>query len=246
MNKSLIDVAKLLENRLYTKEQLFDIVFRLFPAYSSNSCEWIIGSLLKEGVLVNVGFGHYKRLTRPFRGFPTTPTNRQAFSLAGKGVEEEQRAFYSSKGVAEVLGIANFIPCVILEVPKSDVFSVYLNASQYYGDRAMMHTRFSQGFHSEVRPNSIVVKGLFSKAPTLPSGQLSLEKIIVDLLADPSFQSIFPNVDFRAIIGRVINRFDINLTTSYNYAKRRRVHGQLLSVFREYLPEEYKEILPKE
>ena len=110
----------------------------------------------------------------------------------------------------------------------------------------MMHTRFSQGFHSEVRPNSIVVKGLFSKAPTLRSGQLSLEKIIVDLLADPSFQSIFPNVDFRAIIGRVINRFDINLTTSYNYAKRRRVHGQLLSVFRDYLPEEYREILPKE
>lgn len=241
MNRPREEVARLLEDRLYTKEELFDLVFRIFPEYSANSCEWIIGSLLKSGVIYNVGFGYYRKSSHPFPGFESNAIEKQTFHIAKKVVDESQHCFFSSRQIAEVFGISSYISCVILEVEKSLIYPVYSEVREYYGDRAMMDSSAGE----EIKPRSIIIKPLASRSPKEKMGALSIEKIIVELLADKLYSRLFSERDIREGIGRVIDVYDVKFTTVMNYAKRRRCEEELLSILKEYLPENLQEILPR-
>ena len=65
------DLVSLLEDRLYTKEELLDLVFRVHPEYSFNSSQWVIGSLLKNNVMYSLGYGFYRLCHNRFAPLPS-------------------------------------------------------------------------------------------------------------------------------------------------------------------------------
>lgn len=213
-------ISDLLTKDLYSRTDLYDLIFRRFPTYSENSCNWIIGILCKKGLLFPIGNGLFQRDKEEWAA--------ELEGLSGKAVRRTidetanlKVAFLNLNYVNDLCGLENGPDCSILEVDKGNLFPAYMKLRETYRkDVLLTPTEHELNFY--MRPGAIILKPLFSKSPVKRDGTICIEKLIVDLVADRIFRWLYPDVDFGEPIRKMADKYFVNYSHLNNYAKRRR------------------------
>ena len=67
-NSGYQNILDLMGQGIYSKDQLYDLVYRVFPDYSPNSCLWVIGELVSRHEITSIGYGLFrKRILETFQ-----------------------------------------------------------------------------------------------------------------------------------------------------------------------------------
>ena len=213
-------ISELLTKELYSRTDLYDLIFRCFPTYNENSCNWIIGMLCKKGVLFPVGKGFFQRGKLEWAAKLEGPCGKAVQKTIAE-MPNLKASFINLNYVNDMCGFENGPDCSILEVDKGNLFPAYMKLRESYRkDVLLTPTEHELNFY--MRPGAIILKPLFSKAPAKRDGTICIEKLIVDLIADRTYRWLYPDVDFDDSIREFASQYFVNYSHLNHYAKRRR------------------------
>lgn len=227
----------------YSKEEFFDLVFRLHPNFSTNSCQWVLGSLTQEKKIYGLGYGYYKKSVEPFKLDSPSFLEKRVAKKVEEVCRDSSRCAYTTNLLNRLLGEDDGPNATIIEVEKDRAFGLYYELHNSVSKRTMLNpSRHDLEMYFE--EGSILVKKLFSKAPCLDDGTLKLEKLIVDLLTDSTIEFLYPTADLAGLAAGLIRKYDLKISSLLGYAKRRKVEPLILDLLKENLSKDIIKKLP--
>lgn len=215
-------IKEALGDRVYSRLDLFNLIYQHYPAYSPNSCNWIIGQLCDDGAIAPIGNGLFIRGKKQWSCLLSKPHQSLLQKLQTEFQNSNIACIHSStlNVLSKMEGGEN---CLILEIEKRDVFPCYMKLRELTKkDVLLTPTEHELAYY--LKPDSIILKPIFSKSPCNKDGSFTLEKLVVDIVSDRLIKCLYPSVDFAdAIINEIVNH-NLNIITVLNYAKRRRCY----------------------
>ena len=236
-------IVDAMTDEIYSRLALYDIIYRFFPAYTPSSCDWVIGTLKQQGYIRALGNGFYAKGKGQFQ-MELQPGNKKILTRLLVEFPFSQFACIETNFVNEQLGMEGGDNCFIVEVTKRDLFPCYMKLREW-SKRDVLITPTSHELDYYMKPNAIVLKPLFSKSPVRKDGLFCIEKLLVDSVSDKLFDCLYPHVDIAENLLNIIRSNNVNVITTYNYAKRRRCEAEIRSLLRHALPEEVDELIPE-
>lgn len=227
----------LLEERPYSRIDLYDLIYRYYPAYTPESCDWVIGTLRERQIIAPIGKGYYVRAKKRWTPF-ITKKNQAILSKLKESLPNLSLSCIHTQTINELSEMAGGDDCFIIEVSKAQLFPAYLKLRELTKKNILLNPN-ERELMFYLKPDSIILKPLFSKSPSTLDGSFSIEKLFVDLLCDRLFQALYPGVDFSTELKKIVNEYDFNLGTALNYAARRKCKEQASGILFEALPEAY-------
>lgn len=241
MQKQIEIIQSSLTERVYSRAELFDLVYRWFPAYSENSCNWLIGLMCKEGVLRALGGGYFGLAKQEWDPKASSRYEKAMGQLVSE-MPFTEISFIDTKALNEMSMMAGGPDCLILGVSKKDLFPAYMKLREIY-KRDVLLTPTQHELNFYMKPEAIILRPLFSKSPCNADGRIALEKLLVDLYADRMIDWLYPGVNFEDSMRENVSQYNVNLFTTMNYAKRRRVYSQVRDFLLAAITEEEAKII---
>ena len=238
------NIADSLTDEVYSRLALYDLIFRFYPAYTSSSCDWVIGSLTKRGVLRALGNGYYAKAKATWE-FPV-PSRR--LKIVQKLVAEfpgSSFACIDSGIVNELSGMVGGEDWFLIETSKRDIFPVYMRCRELSKADVLL-TPSEHELNYYLKPGSIIISPLFSKSPCRDNGLFTIEKLIVDLMEERLIGYLYPRVSFDEKLIEIIRQYNVNLITCINYARRRKATKRVVDLLRAALPKECEEVIAED
>ena len=229
-------IAHSLTQTAYTREQLYDHIYRFFPAYSANSCNWVIGVLVERNLLHPLGNSCFCKAKEPW----SFNLEKSVDRIRQKLIDEfplSDIAIIDSKLVNELSNMDGGEDFILIEISKRDLFPCYMRIRELT-KRDVLLTPTEHELSYYLKPGSIILKPLFSKSPCRADGLFSLEKLLVDLYCNKTFLSLYQGVDFEPSLKMLLDTKNVNLITCINYAKRRKCISGPSGLIKASVPDE--------
>ena len=233
-------IVEALGEGVYTRLGLYDVIYRYFPSYASTSCDWVIGTLKGKGQLRSLGNGFYAKGKTTWR-YEINQNQQKTLDKLMREFPNTQVSFINSQIVNEIVGNSGGMEWSFLAVDKRDLFPFYMRLRELT-KKDIMLTPTAHELSYYLRPGAIILVPLFSKSPCEKNGLFSLEKLIVDFYADRVFLNMFPGAEFEEKLMQILRIYNVNIITTINYAKRRRVEDKIRLLFERATPEEYRRV----
>ena len=230
-----------MEDRPYTKDQMNDLIYRYFPSYSPESCNWIIGTLKQRQLIAILARGIYIKSKNYFDYDLPISFSKALRTLIKEFPLSEFACLDSSllNGLSDVLHEDRFI---LLEVSKRDLFPCYMRLRELTKAEVMLNPN-ERELSFYLRDNSIILKPLFSKSPCRKNGKFTIEKLIVDCYSDRSITHLYEDSDFQRGFEKIIAQNNVNISMVLNYAGRRKGKDVVLDMLSRSLPQSHKFVL---
>lgn len=216
-------------NKIISKEDLMIAIRNDFSNWSDNTINAYLYLLKKRGVINNLSRGIYTlRKVETFNPQISEQLKKIAYRI-NKAYPFINYCVWDSSWLNDLMRHQPFKHFVIIEVEKiavEQVFNdlnnnfskVYINPDDIFFDR-----------YISASEDVIIVKNLYSEAPTLKRNELTiptLEKILVDMLIDKElFAAQQGELDF--IFKSAFDKYDINEAKMKRYAARRNRETEL-------------------
>ncbi len=216
-------------NKIISKEDLMIAIRNDFPNWSDNTINAYLYLLKKRGVINNLSRGIYTLgKVETFNPQISEQLKKIAYRI-NKSYPFINYCVWDTSWLNDLMRHQPFKHFVIIEVEKvavEQVFNdlnnnfskVYINPDDIFFDR-----------YISALDDVIIVKNLYSEAPTLKRNELTiptLEKILVDMLIDKElFAAQQGELDF--IFKSAFDKYDINEAKMKRYAARRNREKEL-------------------
>ena len=233
------EIATSLPEGVLTRAQISDRIFTFHPDYSPSSCLWVIGKMVDKGWLGNLGYGYF---TKDPVSQDLSPVNKANRTL----LEELTRKFPRARlealegALLEDLGGCEADSSVLfLSIDKKYLFELYLFLKEK-GERDVMLQPTAREIEFYMRPNSIILRPLFSRAPQRKGKPLSPEKLLVDLIKDKTIHNVFSYLEWEKCALKLLSMNTVNYQTILQYASRRNCREEILEMIKGEMPLEIR------
>jgi hypothetical protein len=219
----------------FSREELFDFYRHSEPELKETTFRWRIYHLKNKQVITTISRGLFTLSFKPVFKPDVEATGRKIFSKIEKQFPSLKLCIWSTKIVNEfMLHIpGKFI--TIVQVEKEAIEPVY----SFLKDKKFRNV-FIEPQEKEIEryvyetETAIVLQPIVSKSPTQKVKEVTtttLEKLIVDLYCDKKLFVAYQGSEFIHIINNAYERYSIDFTKLFNYAKRRRKESELEEFF---------------
>ena len=240
-DERFLEVTEAMGAAVFTEDQLYDLIYRLHPEYTPNSCVWVIGILVKNGMLSRLGFGLYRACAKPLVWAQEGALFDSISDFMAKNYPWEPYCFYSTRSLESSTGLKEAARAYFLEVPREITFPVYFGLLKALKGHLMVEPK-QRELELYFSDETLIIKRLFSKSPIGKNGSPKLEKLLVDVTADPLLQHFYAAENIGDWAKANIQKYDINILTLLAYAKRRRCEDEVLAVLNDAIPEHMTKI----
>lgn len=214
------------EREFFSREELFNFYRQFEPALKATTFRWRIYHLKTKKIISVISRGlftlSYKPIFKPY----IEEAGRKIYSKIESQFPDLKQCIWSTKIVNEfMLHIpGRFI--TILQVEENALEPVYefLKEQKYRDVYIQPEEKEIERYIYETE-SSIILQLLISKAPTQKVKEIkttTIEKMIVDLYCDKKLYSLYQGSELAHVINNAYNRYTINFTKFFAYAKRRR------------------------
>ncbi|MCR5348799.1 MAG: hypothetical protein K6E59_04250 [Bacilli bacterium] len=242
MAESSKRIQELLTKEVYSRYELYDVIYRVYPGYSENSCNWVIGLLVSDHVLQPLGNGVFAHWKEPF-SYPLDPVSVSLLDKLRERFPYSDFAGVTTTSLNEILMGVDEHKALLLQVSKRDLFPAYL-ALREWTKREVMLNPTPREIEYYLRDNSIILKPLFSKSPVTQDGLYTAEKLLVDLLCDKTLRTMYPYVSNEDVVQNICEEKNVNIITTLNYARRRGKYDGMVALFQGvYAPEVLRKVM---
>ncbi|OSY87551.1 hypothetical protein WH52_10630 [Tenacibaculum holothuriorum] len=246
-------MPKIIENKLiahfkgrdfFEKDELYEFYREFEPNLKETTFRWRVYDLKKKDIIKTIGRGLYVISYKP-KYKPIL--SEHLFKIARKTNErfaDIKYAIWETQWLNEFTQHQTSNQMIIVEVEKEFADSLY-----YYLNDSMRMDFFLNPDDKEIEfyisesNVPVVIKRLVSRAPLQKIKNkksivpiATLEKIMVDLFADENLFHFYQGSEMVNIYEKIIDRYSINFTKLFSYAKRRRKEQEIKQFIGNYIP----------
>lgn len=246
-------MAKIVENKLieafkdhssFDRDELFQFYLDFEPDLKESTFSWRIYDLKKKDIIKTIGRGLYVISYKP-KYKPVLSDN--VLKIARKTNErfdKIQYAIWENQWLNEFTQHQVSNQMIVVEVEKEFTESLY-----YYLNDSLKMDFFLNPDDKEIEfyisesAVPVVIKRLVTRAPinklkdkknAVPVA--SLEKIMVDLFADENLFHFYQGSELINIYEKILERYSINFTKLFSYAKRRKKEQEIKQFMNNHIP----------
>jgi len=242
IENKLIEAFK--EHSSFDRNELNDFYLDFEPDLKESTFSWRIYDLKKKVIIKTIGRGLYIISNKP-KYKPVLSEN--VLKIARKSserFEEINYCIWETQWLNEFTQHQTSNQMIVVEVEKEFVDSFYYN----FNDNLRMDFFLNPDekeiqFYISESTVPVVIKRLVTRAPinklknkkaVVPIA--TLEKIMVDLFADEGLFHFYQGSELIHIYEKIIDRYNINLTKLFSYAKRRRKEQEIKQFINNHIP----------
>ncbi|MCK5136468.1 MAG: hypothetical protein KAR19_11820 [Bacteroidales bacterium] len=216
----------------FSREELYDFYRQFEPDLKETTFRWRIYYLKTKKIIAvisrNLFTLSYKPVFKPEAG----DTEKQLYSKIEKQFPTLKHCVWSTKIVSEFMLHIPGRSITILQVETEALEPVY----EFLKEQKFRNV-FIQPVEKEIEryifesKTAIILQSLISKSPVQRINEVvttTLEKLIVDLYCDKKLYSAFQGSELVHIINYAYNRYSIDFTKLFGYAKRRRKEIEIM------------------
>lgn len=210
----------------FSREELFTFYKRFKPELKETTFRWIIFNLKAQQVITSVSKKRFTFLLKPVFVVEPDKAEKKIFSVIEKQFPTLKFCVWSTRIVSEFMLHIPAKHITILQVEKEALEPVYgFLKEQKLGDIFIRPEEKEIERYIYESDKAIVLLPLVLKSPIQKIKDIAtttIEKLIVDLYSDKKMFAAFQGSELTHIINTAYNRYAINFTTLFHYAKRRR------------------------
>lgn len=219
----------------FSREELFDFYRHFEPELKVTTFRWRIHHLKNKEVITTIAKGLFTLSFKPVFKPNTGDIEKKIYNKIEKQFPTLKFCIWSTQIANEfMLHIpGKFI--TILQVEKEAIEPVYsfLKNQNFRNVYIEPEEKEIERYIYETE-TAIVLQPIVSKSPTQKVMKVvttTLEKLIVDLYCDKKLFAAFQGNEFVHIINNAFQRYSIDFTKLFNYAKRRSRDTDLMDFF---------------
>lgn len=246
-------MSKSIENKLikafkarssFDRNELYDFYLEYEPDLKQSTFSWRIYDLKKKDIIKTIGRGLYLISYKP-KYRPVLSDN--VLKIARKTNEkftEIQYAIWETQWLNEFTQHQVSNQMIVVEVEREFTESLY-----YYLNDSLRMDFFLNPNEKEIEfyisesTVPVVIKRLVTRAPISKLINkkntvlvATLEKIMVDLFADENLFHFYQGSELINIYENILERYSINFTKLFSYAKRRKKEEEIKQFINNHLP----------
>ena len=212
-------------NKVYSRQQMISLLREASPEYSSNSCQWKLGEMLKSGEIVRTGYDRYMISTGKARPVYSPDYSETASAVMARIAEKYP---YIAFTVLETVLMNEFLNHLVAQntifiQTEKDIASFVFRYLQEEGYRNVMLKPAKKDFDLYWSKDTIVVTDLVSEAPMHASDphKITMEKMLVDIYCDKLIKGTFSRAEYPSIVEQAFDKYRVDRTRMLRYARRR-------------------------
>lgn len=249
----IVAMPKIIENKIievfkerssFDRNELYDFYLEFEPDLKESTFSWRIYDLKKKDIIKTIGRGLYVISYKPRYKPVLTENVFKIVSKISERFEDITFCLWENQWLNEFTQHQTSNQMIVVEVEKEFTESLYyfLNDSLQMDFFLNPDEKEIQFYISEsVVP--VVVKRLVTRAPIskLKDKKIvvpiaTLEKIMVDLFADENLFHFYQGSELTYIFESILDRYSINLTKLFSYAKRRKKEQEIKQFISKHIP----------
>jgi hypothetical protein len=222
----------------FTRKELFDFYLRYDPELKENTFRWRIYNLKEAQLISPISRGLFTLDYKPVYK-PEIDKNLKRFSAnIEKQFPSMRFCLWPTRILNEFMLHQPGRHIMIIEAEKDALEHVF----HYMKDKDtksvyLLPTARDMEWYINEEETAIIIEPLISKAPIQTvngTPTVTLEKMIVDLFADQKLFSTFQGSELINIINTAYKRYQLDFTTLFSYAKRRRKEKDLMKYLSQF------------
>lgn len=249
-------MPKILENKLiaafkerssFDRNELYDFYLHFEPDLKESTFSWRIYDLKKKDIIKTIGRGLYVVSYKPKYKPVLSENILQIARKTNEQFEEVKYCIWETQWLNEFTQHQTSNQMIVVEVEKEFVGSIYY----YLNDNMRMDFFLNPDdkeieFYISESSVPVVIQRLVTRAPTskvkykrtsVPIA--TLEKIMVDLFADERLFHFYQGSEMIIIFEKIIERYSINFTKLFSYAKRRKKEQEIKQFMTNNIPNKF-------
>ena len=210
----------------FSRKDLLNFYRQFEPNLKETTFRWRIYHLKEKKIISSLSKVFFSLRYRPTFTPEINETDRRIYSKIEKQFPQLKQCIWSTRIINELMLHLPGKFITVIEVEKDalepvfhylqniNVKNVYLQPDEKEIERYLYETE-----------GAIVIKSLISKAPIQKVNNVmapTIEKILVDLYCDRKLFNVFQGSELVHIINNAYDRYPIDFTKFFNYAKRRK------------------------
>ncbi len=217
--------AELSEKRTYSREDLFYVIKKERPDLRDAAFRWILYSLLKQKKLFKIGYDTYTTA-----GIKVLPQYKPFYSQEAEALKDKlkQRFPTVSYVIFESVLLNEFLNhqiaqnTIYIQVEK-DVSSYIFEYLKEEYQKSVLYNPSKKEFDKYWLRDCVVVLDLISQSPLSADSphEMTMEKMLVDIVAEKSMAATFSPSEIPFIYDNVINSYRVDIKKMKRYAGRR-------------------------
>lgn len=226
-NKSITEdlIERFKEEKFFNRESLLAFYRQFDPDLNDSTFRWRIHQLKAKGVISPVTQNLFTLGRKPDFKPVISDFEKRIANKVERQFSEMKYAIWSTKYINEFsLHLSSrFIAIFQVEIDALEPVYAFLK-NQNFGPLYFQPDKKEIERYIFESEKSIVLQSLISKAPTQKIEKtvtVKLEKIIVDLFSEKDLFISFQGGELIHIINTAYQRYAINFTTMFHYARRR-------------------------
>lgn len=253
-------MPKVIENRLieafkgrnsFDRDELFQFYLDYEPDLKESTFSWRIYDLKKKDIIKTIGRGLYVISYKPKYKPNVTESTLKIVRKTNDRYEDITYCVWENQWLNEFTQHQVSKQMIVVEVEKEFTESLY-----YYLNDSLRMDFFLNPDEKEIEfyisesTVPVVIKRLVTRAPisklrdkknTVPVA--TLEKIMVDLFADENLFHFYQGSELINIYEKILERYSINFTKLFSYAKRRKKEQEIKQFINNHLPNILEDII---
>jgi hypothetical protein len=225
------------DRKYVSRKELFAFYNLIEPGLNESTFRWRIHQLKNKDVISVISKEYLGVFQKPTFDPLIGEQEKRIISKIRNQFESLKYCVWSTNMLNEFMLHLPKGQMIILQVEKEAIDPVYgFLKSQRFHDLFIDPSEkeiVRYVFESE---NPIVLLPLISKSPIRKNGKYSvptLEKLLVDVYCDKKLFSAFQGNEFVHIVNNAYDKYSIDFTKLFHYAKRRKRETEMLALFSE-------------
>lgn len=223
--------SKFKERESFLREELFDFYRQFEPDLKDSTFRWRIYNLKTEKIITPLSRGLFTLSYKPVFIPEIGDVEKKIFTKIAKQFPELRQCIWSTKAINEFMLHIPGRYITVLQVDEDALEPVYeFLKEQKYSNVYIQPEEKEIDRYIYESDTAIILQSLITKSPTQKIKtitSITIEKMIVDLYCEKKLYSAFQGGELVHIINNAYNRYSIDFTKLFGYAKRRRKESGL-------------------
>lgn len=209
----------------FSREELFAFYQQFEPDLNDSTFRWRLYKLKEKKIITAISRHLFTLDYRPIFKPEIGDFEKRIFNKIEKQFPDLKYCIWSTKAVSEFMLHIPAKYITILQVERDALEPVFeFLKEQNFGRVYIQPEEKEIDRYIFEKEQSIVLQSLVSRAPTQRVGgvfTITIEKLIVDLFSDKNLFLAFQGSELVQIVNSAYERYAINFTTLFHYARRR-------------------------
>ncbi len=229
-------ITEFKDRTFFTKKELYDFLKHTKNELTDSYYRLLLYKLRKRGIIQDLKRNVYTINNSP-NFLPTIEKKiKKLINTIQKNSNDIKYVCWDSLWLNRFTIHQSNSSMIIFECEKEFNESIYYILKDYQYENVYLNPKKEIiNIYLTENKNSIIIRPLISRSPSFEYTEIripTIEKILVDVFAERKLFYAFQGKELANIFTNSISDFKVNLSTLFNYAKRRNKYNELLEYIR--------------